>query len=37
MLHGLAGDAAAREKGKVSLMASDLAEGLTAVLREINA
>ena len=35
LLHGMAGDAAAARTGKRSLMASDLVEGLAAVLREL--
>lgn len=35
LLHGMAGDAAAAQTGKRSLMASDLVEGLAAVLREL--
>ena len=37
MIHGMAGDAAAQKTGKVSLMASDLADGLAAVLQEAGA
>ncbi len=33
LLHGMAGDAAAKRTGKTSLMASDLTEGLIEVLR----
>lgn len=36
MLHGMAGDAAAQKVGETSLMASDLIDGITAVMKQMS-